>query len=49
MLTNEWKSAASFCPQVAVWYADMFCDFLKVKNCKIPKNSTTTKDKEKTR
>ncbi len=46
---NEGKSAASFCHQVAAWFPDMFWNFQVLKNPKIPKNSTTTKAKEKIR
>jgi hypothetical protein len=45
--SNEGKSAASFCHQVAAWFTDMFCNFYSVKNHKIAKNSTTTKAKAK--
>jgi hypothetical protein len=41
---NEGKSAASFCRQVAVWFPDMFGNFYLVKNHKIAKNSTTSKN-----
>jgi hypothetical protein len=41
------KSAVTFCPQVAAWVPDMFCNFYLGKNHKIAKNSTTTKAKEK--
>jgi len=46
-VTNEGKSAASFCFQVAAWVPNMFCNFYKVKNLKMAKNSTTTKVREK--
>jgi hypothetical protein len=46
-VNKEGKSAAIFCHQVAVWFADMFCNFYLVKNHEIAKNSTTTKDGEK--
>ncbi len=46
-ISNEGKSAASFCRQVAEWFTDMFCNFYLVKNHKIAKNSTTTKAREK--
>jgi hypothetical protein len=36
--TNESKSAASFCRQVAALVADMFCGFYLVKNHKIANN-----------
>jgi hypothetical protein len=35
--TNEGKSAAIFCRQVAAWIPDMFCNFYSVKNHKIAK------------
>ncbi len=35
---NEGISAASFCPQVAAWVPDMFCNFYLLKNRKIAKN-----------
>jgi hypothetical protein len=41
LLQNEWKSAASFCLQVAAWNLDMFFNFYLVKNHKIADNSTT--------
>jgi hypothetical protein len=34
---------------VAAWFPDMICNFKIVKNLKIVKNSTTTKDREKIR
>jgi hypothetical protein len=46
-LTNEGKSVANFCCQVASWISDMFCNFYLVKNHKMAENSTTTKGKEK--
>jgi hypothetical protein len=46
-MTDESKSAASFCRQVAAWFPDMFCNFYLVKNHKIAKNSTTINAKEK--
>jgi hypothetical protein len=33
--TNEWKSAASFCRQVAALVPAVFCNFYFVKNPKI--------------
>ncbi len=42
-VSNEGKSAASFCHQVAAWFLNMFCNFYLVKNHKIVKNSTSTK------
>jgi hypothetical protein len=47
MLSNEGKSAASFCRQVAAWFPDMFCNFYLVKNNTTAKNSTATKAREK--
>ncbi len=47
MLSNEGKSAASFCRQVAAWFPDMFCNFYLLKNPKIAKNSTATKARDK--
>jgi hypothetical protein len=41
--SNEGKSAASFCRQVAVWFPDMFGNFYLVKNHKTAKHSTMTK------
>jgi len=32
---------------VAAWFPDMFCNFYLVKYCKIDKNSTNTKAREK--
>jgi hypothetical protein len=32
---------------VAAGFPDMFCSFYLVKNCKIAKNTTTTKGREK--
>jgi hypothetical protein len=32
---------------VAAWFPDTFCNFYSLKNCKIAKNSTTTKAAEK--
>jgi hypothetical protein len=46
-LCNEGKSAASFCHREAWWFPDLIFNFFKVKNCKIAKNSTTTKVGEK--
>ncbi len=40
--SNEGKSAASFCHQVAEWFPDMFYNFYLVKNNKIAKNNSTT-------
>ncbi len=45
--SNEGKSAAGFCRQVAAWFPDMFSNFYLAKNHKIAKNSTTTKAIEK--
>ncbi len=45
--TNEGKSAASFCHQVAAWFPDMFSNYYIVNNHKFAKNSTTTKAIEK--
>ncbi len=47
VISNEGKSAASFCCQVAAWFPGMFWHFYLVKNHKIAKNSTTTKAREK--
>jgi hypothetical protein len=47
MTSNEGRSAASFCRQVASWFPDKFCNLYLVKNHKIVKNSTTTKAREK--
>ncbi len=44
---NEGKSPSSFSHQGAAWFPDMFCNFYLVKNCKIAKNSTTSKAREK--
>jgi hypothetical protein len=43
---NEAGSPASFCHQVAEWFPEMFRNFYLMKNHKIAKNSTTTKDRE---
>jgi hypothetical protein len=43
---SEGKSAASFCRQMAAWFPYMFCNFYKVKNHKITKNSINTKARE---
>ncbi len=32
---------------MAAWFPDMFCNFYRVKNHKIAKNSTTTKARDK--
>jgi hypothetical protein len=45
--TNEGKSAASYCCQVAAWFPYMFCNFYLVKNHEIAKTSTTPKAREK--
>ncbi len=45
--TNEEKSAANFCHQVAAWVSYMFCNFHIVKNCKIANNLATTEGREK--
>ncbi len=45
--SNEGKSAASLCSQVAPLFPDIFLNFYLVKNLKIAKNSTTTKAREK--
>jgi hypothetical protein len=42
-MSNEGKSATSFCCQVAALIPDMCCNFYLVKNHKIDQNSTTTK------
>jgi hypothetical protein len=47
LAANEWKSAASFCCQVAALVKAMFCDFYLVKNPKISDKSTTTETREK--
>jgi hypothetical protein len=44
---NEWKSAASFCQQVATLVLDMFCNLHLVKNPKMAKNSTIATAREK--
>ncbi len=44
---NQDKSAASFCPQAAIWVLNMFCKFYTLKNHKIVKNATTTEAMEK--
>jgi hypothetical protein len=41
--TNEGKSAASFCGQVAAGFPDMFCNFYLVKNHKIIKTQQPQK------
>jgi len=46
-ITIKDKSAAIFCPQVAAWVSDMFCNFYSVKTHKIAINSATSKTKEK--
>jgi len=45
--TNEGKSAASFCQQVAALVPDMFCNLHLVKNPKMAKNSATANAREK--
>jgi hypothetical protein len=45
--TNEGKSVASFCHQVAACFPDMFSNYCIVNNHKIAKNSTTTNAIEK--
>jgi hypothetical protein len=47
MQTNEGKSAASFCHQVAALVPDMFCNFYLVKIHKIANNSATPEAREK--
>ncbi len=47
MVRNEVKSAANFCPQVAAWFPDMFCNFYFLKNIKVAKNSTIATAREK--
>jgi hypothetical protein len=42
-MSNEGKSATSFCCEVAALVPDMCCKCYSVKNHKIDKNSTTTK------
>ncbi len=46
-MSNEGKSAASFCHQVAALVPAMFCNFYIVKNNKIADNSATTEAREK--
>ena len=46
ILSNEGKSAASFCRQVAAWFPDIFSIFYLVTNHKIAENSTSTKATE---
>jgi hypothetical protein len=45
--SNEGKSAASFCCQLAAQVLDMFRNFYLVKNHKNAKNSTTSDVREK--
>jgi len=45
--SNEGKSAASFCRQVAALVPDMFCNFYLVKNHKTVNNSATTEARAK--
>jgi hypothetical protein len=45
--SNEGKSAASLCHQVAALVPDMFHNFYFVKNHKIANNSATTEATEK--
>jgi hypothetical protein len=47
--TNQDKSAARFCHQVAAWVPDMFSIFHLVKSHKIANNSATAKAREKNR
>jgi len=46
-LSDEGKSAASFCRQMAALFPDMCCIFYLMKNHKIAKNPTTTIAREK--
>jgi hypothetical protein len=46
-VSNQDKSAARFCHQVAAWVPDMFCNFYLVKCHKIANNSATIEAKEK--
>ncbi len=45
--SNEGKSAASFCSQVAALVPDMFCNFYLLKNHKTVNNSATTEARAK--
>ncbi len=47
MTSNEGKSAASFCRQVAALVPVKFCNFYFVKNHKIANNPATTEAREK--
>jgi hypothetical protein len=44
---NEGISAASFCPQVAAWFPDMFCNFYILKNHKIAETQQPLKLEKK--
>ncbi len=46
-VSNEDKSAAILCYQVAAWVPDAFCNFYLVKNHEIDNNCPTTKGREK--
>ncbi len=45
--SNQDKSAAKFCCQLAQWAPHMFCPFYLLKSHKIANNSTTAEAKEK--
>jgi hypothetical protein len=45
--SNQDKSPARFCHQMAAWFHDMFRKFFFVKSHKIAYNLATTKAKEK--
>jgi hypothetical protein len=45
--SNQDKSAARFCHQVAAWVPDIFCNFYMVKSHKIAYNSATNEAREK--
>ncbi len=45
--SNQDKSAAIFCHQVAAWLPDSFCNFYLVKSHKIVNTSATTEAREK--
>jgi hypothetical protein len=45
--SNDGRSAAIFCRQVAALFPDMIRNFYLMKNHKIAKNSTATKARER--
>jgi hypothetical protein len=46
-VSDEEKSAATFCHQVAAWFSKMFCNFYLVKNHNIAKTQQLLKLEKK--